>query len=88
MFMQMKYIKTARSWNYIKVEKAIKDMPEYQLVTISQESFWVVARLQREVEDDEYEEAKRLDEKYEELWLEKLKSKRKDSGKYCIVTDL
>lgn len=84
----MKYIRTVRSWNYINVDKAIKDMPEYQLVTISKESFWVVARLQREVEDDKYEEAKRLDEKYEELWLEKLKSKRKDSSKYCIATDL
>lgn len=83
----MKYIKTAISWQYTEVDEIIKDMVEYQLVAINKESFWVVARLQREVEDDKLEEAKRLDEKYRELWHEKLK-KRTEWGNYCIAHDL
>ena len=51
----------------------IKQMVEYQLIAINKESFGVVARLQREVEDEEFEEAKKQDEKYQKIRHKELK---------------
>lgn len=76
----MKYIKTAIWWDYLEVREMIKQMVEYQLIAINKESFGVVARLQREVEDEEFEEAKKQDEKYQKIRHKELK---KDKWLHC-----
>ncbi len=68
-------------WDYSEIGDFMKNMVDYKLIEISKEGNRHVVRLQREVEDDELEEAKKQDEEFRKLWKEKLKE---DKWLHCI----